>query len=80
MTDVSTEPVWKSSSEKISLYNVVVEESNSRDGPRGVGGGGVLGPGFAGYVPLASQNLHPIIVYSVANYRPILVTFGQMSL
>ena len=40
MTDVSTEPVLKSSSEKISLYNVVVEESNSRDGPRGVGGGG----------------------------------------
>ena len=30
-------------------------------------GGGVLGSGFAGYVPLASQNPHPIIVYSVAN-------------
>ena len=42
--------------------------------PRGgVGGGGgwaVLGSGFAGYVPLASQNPHPIIVYSIANYRP----------
>ena len=25
---------------------------------------------FAGYVPLASQNLYPIIVYSVAIYRP----------
>ena len=35
-------------------------------------GGGVLGSGFAGYVPLASQNPHPIIVYSVANYRPHL--------
>ena len=34
------------------------------------GGGGGLGSGFAGYVPLASQNPHPIIVYSVANYRP----------
>ena len=33
-------------------------------------GGGVLGSGFAGYVLLASQNPHPIIVYSVANYRP----------
>ena len=30
---------------------------------------GVLGSGFAGYVPLASQNPHPIIVYSVASYR-----------
>ena len=30
-------------------------------------GGGVLGSGFAGYVPLASQNPHPFIVYSVAN-------------
>ena len=39
-------------------------------------GGGVLGSGFAGYVPLASQNPHPIIVYSVANYRPHLSHFG----
>ena len=31
-------------------------------------GGGVLGSIFAGYVPLASQNPYPIIVYSVANY------------
>ena len=38
-------------------------------------GGGVLGSGFAGYVPLASQNPHPIIVYSVANYRPHLSHF-----
>ena len=34
--------------------------------------GGVLGSSFAGYVPLASQNPYPIIVYSVANYRPHL--------
>ena len=33
------------------------------------------GSGFAGYVPLASQNPHPIIVYSVANYRPHLSHF-----
>ena len=43
--------------------------------PRGGGGGGVLGSGFAGYVPLASQNPHPIIVYSMANYRPHLSHF-----
>ena len=38
-------------------------------------GGGVLGSGFGGYVPLASMNLHPIIVYSVTNYRPHLSHF-----
>ena len=38
-------------------------------------GGGVLGSSFAGYVPLASQNLYPIIVYSVASYRPHLSHF-----
>ena len=37
--------------------------------------GGVLGSSFAGYVPLASQNPNPIIVYSVANYRPHLSHF-----
>ena len=41
-------------------------------------GGGVLGLIFAGNVPLASQSPYPIIVSSVANYRPILVTFGQI--
>ena len=39
------------------------------------GGGGVLGLIFAGYVPLASQNYYPIIVYSVANYRVQLSHF-----
>ena len=38
-------------------------------------GEGVLGSGFAGYVPLASQNSHPIIVYSLTNYRPHLSHF-----
>ena len=32
----------------------------------GGGGGGVPGSIFAGYVPPASQNPNPIIVYSVA--------------
>ena len=44
----------------------------------GKGGGGVLGLIFAGYVPLASQNSYPIIVYSVAKYRPLLSQFGKM--
>ena len=39
------------------------------------GPGGLLGSRFAGYVPLASQNPYPIIVYSVANYRPHLSHF-----
>ena len=34
------------------------------------GGGEYLELSFAGYVPLAFQNPYPIIVYSVANYRP----------
>ena len=37
--------------------------------------GGVLGSGFARYVLLVSQSPHPIIVYSVANYRPHLSHF-----
>ena len=41
----------------------------------GGGGGGVLGSSFAGYVPLASQNPYPIIVYSVASYGPHLSHF-----
>ena len=35
-------------------------------------GGGVLELIFAGYVLLASQSPYPIIVYSVASYRPHL--------
>ena len=41
-------------------------------------GGGLLGLIFARYVPLASQNSYPIIVYSVANYRPHLSHFWKM--
>ena len=41
----------------------------------GGGGGGLLGSIFAEYMPLASQNPYPTIVYSVANYRPHLSHF-----
>ena len=40
-----------------------------------VGGGGVLGLIFSRYVLLASESPYPIIVYSVANYRPHLSHF-----
>ena len=43
--------------------------------PGGGEGRGVLGLTFAGYVPLDFQNPFPIIVYSVANYRPHLSQF-----
>ena len=36
---------------------------------------GIIRSSFVGYVPLASQNPHPITVYSVANYRPHLSHF-----
>ena len=43
------------------------------------GGGGGVGGGtwvnFVGYVPLVSQSLYPIIVYSVGNYKPHLSHF-----
>ena len=41
-----------------------------KDPERGPGGGGVLGLSFAAHVLLASKSPYPIIVYSVANYRP----------
>ena len=46
-------------------------------GGGGVGGGeeGKLGLILTGYVPLASHNPYPIIVYSVANYRLLLSHF-----
>ena len=37
-----------------------------------LGGGGIHGSFFAGYVQLASQNLCRILAYVVANYRPHL--------
>ena len=53
------------------LNMAVAEKLGCKDSPEG-GGGGVLRLIFAGYVPLASQSTYPIIVYSVANYRPHL--------
>ena len=41
------------------------------------GGGGLLGLIFAGYVSLPFQSAYPIIVYSVAKYRPHLIHFGE---
>ena len=56
-----------------SLLSSKTSGTISRMTPRG--GGGVLGSGFAVYVQLASQSPHPIIIYSVANYRPHLSHF-----
>ena len=44
----------------------------------GVGGGWVFGLIFAGYVPLASQNPYPIIVYYVAILWTPLVTWKKV--
>ena len=41
------------------------------------GGGRLLELIFAGHVPLAFQNPYPIIVYSVAKYRPHLSHFWE---
>ena len=53
---------------------------NRHDSEMGRGGGGGVGRWileliFAGYVPLASRSPYPIIVHSVANYRPYLSHF-----
>ena len=65
-------PLYSSRSRLILLRQI--SNGNFLKAPPG-GGRGVLGSGFAGYVLLASQNSHPIIVYSVANYRPHLSHF-----
>ena len=69
----------------IEQYRVIAKANSQLikghdTGAEEVGGGGVLGLIFAGYVSLASQSPYPIIVvYSVANYTdPVLVTFGQI--
>ena len=48
----------------------VAEEVRSPDEVRGLI--------FAGYVPLASQNFYPIVVYSMINYRLHLSHFWQI--
>ena len=73
--------VWNSSSWYCAVNVMHVYQSylnkKGKDRKRTIGGGGgVVGPSFAGYVPLASQNPRtPIIVYSVASYRPHLSHF-----
>ena len=57
------------------LFYQLVQLDGVRLKIEGVLIGGVLGSGFAGYMPLASQNPYPIIVYSVASYRPHLSHF-----
>ena len=57
---------------KVFLRNTIKHKAMSCNA---TWGGGVLGSSFAGYVPLASQNPYPIIVYSVASYRPHLRYF-----
>ena len=52
----------------LNMFSPLSTTCSSEDIPRG----GLLGLIFAGYVPLASQNPYPIIVYSVAKYKPHL--------
>ena len=49
-----------------ALKDKLVGDTNRATGPGGGGEYWLLGLSFAGYVPLASQNPYPIIVYSVA--------------
>ena len=61
----------------IKIYDIDYLIHRVRFTSRGEGGvgGWVLGSSFAGCVPLSSQNPYPIIIYSVANYRPHLSHF-----
>ena len=59
------------------MFLNIIYLSVTRQGKCGRTPGGVLGLTFAGYVPLASQSPYPIIVYSVANYRPHLSHFWE---
>ena len=59
---------------ELSRKTVMISTKPRRPPP-----GGLLALIFAGYVPLASQNPYPIIVFSVANIvDPILVTLGEI--
>ena len=62
----------------IEIYRIL--QHTLSFGGLGWGGGGgreegKLGLILGGYVPLASHNSYPIIVYSVANYRLLLSHF-----
>ena len=65
---------------RIQFTNYLDDVNNAhgkqkRRTPGGWGGGSLLGLIFAGYVPLASQNRYPLIIYFLANYRPHLSQF-----
>ena len=67
--------IWKDCGTRETFYKRGWASCSIDSLPRGRE---ALGLFFYGYVPLVSQSPYPIIVYSVANYRPILVTFGQI--
>ena len=77
--------VWKSGNLEMcsSCFNLITLEvwkSGNVESRKCVwdgrwGGGGVLRLIFSRYVLLASESPYPIIVYSVANYRPHLSQF-----
>ena len=58
----------------IEIYRIL-QHTLSFGGLWGGGGEGKLGLILAGYVPLASHNSYPIIVYSVPSYRLLLSHF-----
>ena len=65
--------IWRSGSATDQLQKLFLVSTNSmylKERCWFLSRGGVLRLIFAGYVPLASQRLNPIIVYSMANYRP----------
>ena len=67
-----------------SCFNLITLEVWTESGNveiRNVSGmprGGYLGYFFSGYVLLASESPYPIIVHSVANYRPRLSHFWPL--
>ena len=65
-------------SNKLSAFAAMYEFEHVASSPESIRGairGGALGLIFAGHLPLASKSPYPIIVYSVANYRPRLGHF-----
>ena len=72
--EVSIESVASNQSSNTAAVNAEPDKLRKTNGlePRG----GLLGSIFAGCVPLASWSPYPIIVYSVANYRPHVSHFG----
>ena len=73
------QPARRSNSEQ---YRVIAKANSqlTKGHDTGAREGGILGLIFAGCVPLASQNLYPIIVVCILwpVVDPILDTFGQI--